>query len=219
MSGRAVINIRKVVKDPRVVLTVVYRRVRRWVDGAMGDRSLGIRTNVYTSRYADARAERHSCEPVPYATLRSVRNHIRSHAPDVKVFVDIGCALGRPLYFFADDQFDRLTGYEVVPQIAFAAEEQMVAFRARRPSHREIRIVEADAVECLPLDESAVVFCYNPFGPGPLERLCERLKNARGTVYLYYANPVYSRVVASSLGRQPDVIDGFVAVHVYKFTA
>lgn len=216
MSDTARRIIRKLVTNPGGLLATAYRPVRRWVDGAVGDRRLGVCTNVYTSRYADARQERHSCEPVPYTTLRIVREHLHARAPDVRVFVDIGCALGRPLYFFADDQFDRLTGYEVVPEVASAAEEQAATFRARKFPTQDLRIVEADAVESVPLEEETVVFCYNPFGPGPLERLCERLKNGQATVYFYYANPVYSHIVAECLGQQPEVIDGFIPVHFYK---
>jgi SAM-dependent methyltransferase len=184
----------------------IRNRVRRtyWeAQAAPYERRLGVRTGLITSAFFDAEAQVVESAPVPYRMLDAIAAHMTANGVAAPRFIDIGCGSGRPLYYFAD-RFEELLGFEIAGPLLAAAQEQRDAARATHPHYDRIVFHNADATTALPLDRPAVLFLYNPFGPKPMARLCERLKTARHETHIYYANPVLEDVMARELGRPPD---------------
>ena len=167
------------------------------------ERRLGIRTGIVTDANRDFDAQIQSHMAIPYRVLDTIAGDLEARDIAVPRFIDIGCGLGRPLYYFAD-RFEDLQGFEITAPLHVAAQAQLDAVRARRPAYARIALHHADATTAFPLDRPAVLFLYNPFGPKPMARLCERLRAAEHEVHLYYANPALRDLLAVELGRPPD---------------
>jgi SAM-dependent methyltransferase len=168
------------------------------------DLRLGVRTGAILRQFAYSELQNTACEPAPYRTLAAIGRHMTTHGVVAARFVDLGSGLGRPLYFFAP-RFEELIGYEVVAEVQSMAAEQLARVRARRPEFERISLVCADATTSAPLDQPLVLFMYNPFGQKPMARLCERLREARCEVHLYYVNPVLEGMITGAVGPPADV--------------
>jgi SAM-dependent methyltransferase len=167
------------------------------------ERRLGVDTSLITGAFFDFKTQVVECSPVPYPVLDAVRKHMDANGVAARRFIDLGCGLGRPLYYFAD-RFDALHGYEIAPPLYDAAREQLERVRPTHPLYGRIALHNADATTQSPLDAPTVLFLYNPFGPKPLARLAERLKAVTRETHVYYANPVERAVLDRELGRLPD---------------
>jgi hypothetical protein len=167
------------------------------------ERRLGIDTALVTPGLSNIEAQIQGHMGTPYRVLGAVRRHMDANGVAVPRFVDAGCGLGRPLYYFAD-RFEDLQGFEIVMSLHRAAQEQLDAVRAKDPAYARIAIHHLDATAALPLDRPMVLFLYNPFGPKPMARLCERLEAAEQEIHLYYVLPMLADQLAAALGRPPD---------------
>ena len=195
------------------------RRVTRIIVWRVGDLPselrLGIQTAGVIHTYSDAAREICSYGAVAYSTLRDIRRHMEVRGTSAERFIDMGCGLGRPLYFFADGRFDELIGYEVSPELFRAAQAMLARAVAARPMYDKITLIQADGTTALPIDRDLVLFLYNPFGASPMERLCNRIKQTRAKIQIYYANPVHSAVVQEVLGIKGETIESFIPVEYY----
>jgi SAM-dependent methyltransferase len=174
------------------------------------ERRLGISTGLVTPGLSNIEAQIQGHMGTPYRVLETIRAHMDRSGIAVPRFVDIGCGLGRPLYYFAD-RFEDLQGFEIVMSLHAAAQAQLEAVQAKNPDYARIAIHHADATAALPFDRPMVLFLYNPFGPKPMARLCERLRAAEHEIHLYYVLPMLAEQLAAALGRAPDAT--FHAVH------
>jgi SAM-dependent methyltransferase len=127
-----------------------------------------------------------------------------AHEIATRRFVDLGCGMGRPLYFFAH-RFDELFGYELVAPIHARASAQLARAQATRADFRRISILCTDSTTAVPLDQPPVAFLYNPFGSKPMARLCARLRETRSHMHVYYANPVLMDMIAAAVGPPEDI--------------
>ena len=197
-----------------------FRRLGRVIIWRLGDLPselrLGIQTAGVIHKYRDEGREICSYGAVAYSTLRDIRRHMRARGASTGRFVDMGCGLGRPLYFFADDRFTELIGYEVAPELFRSAQRLLARARIARMNYNKITLIQADGTISMPLDRDAVLFLYNPFGAGPMRRLCDRIKQTRARIQIYYANPVHSTVVQEVLGIKGETIESFIPVEYYE---
>lgn len=198
-------------RDPRRLAIGAYRRTFRILSDLPDDIRLNISTGFLKRRYAVEGTQVYGYEPVPYVTLRDVRRHMRARDVSARTFIDVGCGLGRPLYFFAAD-FDHLVGYEIVPQIFEDAVTQWRSVCKANERYRNLRFVQADATSSLPLDQKMVVFLYNPFGPDLMRNLADRLKQSVCGFDIYYVNPLFFDVLEERLGVVSEKFSSFLEV-------
>lgn len=187
-------------------LAGIWRRLKRAyrdVRELPYERRLGIRTALVTPALGHFAAQIGGHEGTPYRVLDRIAQHLMEHGIAPPRFIDVGCGLGRPLYYFAD-RFEELQGYEIVASLFAAAREQLGTVRAKRPAYARIDIHHADATTAVPLDRPMVLFLFNPFGPAPMARLCGQLKAAEHAVHLYYVNPVLAGMPEAEMGRPAD---------------
>ncbi len=189
----------------RPFFTIRNRLKRLYIDlqDRPYERRLGVRTALVTDALRDFDAQIQGHMATPYRLLDTVGRHMRDNGIAAPRFVDVGCGLGRPLYYFAD-RFEDLQGFEIAAPLCAAAREQLEAVCAKNPGYARIAIHHADATTAVPLDQPMVLFFYNPFGPKPLVRLCARLRSAEQEIHLYYANPALGEVLAAEMGRPAD---------------
>ncbi|HWD28705.1 MAG TPA: hypothetical protein VG387_16150 [Rhizomicrobium sp.] len=196
-------RLRRLARRPLVTTRNLAKRHYFEMRDAPYERRLGVDTRLITGAFFDFKAQVAECAPVPYPVLDGVRKHMDANGVGAHRFIDLGCGLGRPLYYFAN-RFDALHGYEIAGPLHAAAQEQLERVRATHPLYSRIALHNADATTQSPLDAPAVLFLYNPFGPKPLARLAERLKTVTHETHVYYANPVEGAVLERELGRAPD---------------
>jgi SAM-dependent methyltransferase len=195
--------LRRLRRRPFFTIRNRLRRARIDAQDRPYERRLGVRTGLVTDMFHDVETQTQGHMGTPYRVLDAIRAHMRENGIAPPRFIDIGCGLGRPLYYFAAD-FEDLQGYEIVASLHAAAQAQLDKVRARDPNYARIAIHHADATATLPLDRPTVLFLYNPFGPKPLARLCARLAAAEHEVHLYYVNPTLAPLLAAELGRAAD---------------
>jgi len=187
-----------------------------WAIGDLpDDMYLGVWTGGVEQGCSDGDLQFFGYRAVAYRTLRDIRLHLRVHAPDVRRFVDAGCGLGRPLYFFSREQFDQLLGYEVALSIFERSRRQLERAKFRHKRFAAISIEHGDATYLIDLTRDFVLLLYNPFGPVPMARLCGRLKDARVAIHIYYVNPVHADILESILRQPAERIDSFIPVNYY----
>jgi len=194
---------------------MMWRRAVWRICDLPDDIRLGIWTGRVDHSCADGDHQFFGYGAVAYRTLRDIRAHFRLHAPKVRLFVDAGCGLGRPLYFFADGQFDQLLGYEVAPLVFEISRQRLDRAKRRHQRFTTISIELGDATKLIGLDRDFVLLLYNPFGPIPMTRLCNRLKDARVDVHVYYVNPVYAGTLEALLSCSAERIESFIPVNYY----
>jgi SAM-dependent methyltransferase len=211
-------RLRRLGRNPVHVIAERLRRLRREFENAPHENRLGIRTARFTSRYADFDLQTNASDPVPYRALEGVARHMAAQGIAPRRFADLGCGLGRPLYYFAA-RFDELIGYEIAAPIAATAQAELARVRGANPDFAKIRIEQADAAECVPLDQPLVLFLYNPFGPKPMTRLCARLRAAKTEVHLYYVNPVEIKAITASLGPPTEVFRSDFGIAYFRLPA
>jgi SAM-dependent methyltransferase len=187
--------------NPRAVL----RRHALQLYCRITDAPYEIRYGVNTTAIVDAHAdgEQHQCEPIPYVTLNAVARHMAAHPGPRRCFADIGCGLGRPLYYFAS-RFETLRGYEIAQPVHDAARAQLERVQQHNTDYRKIAFANADAAAAVPLGVPLTLLLYNPFGPATMARLCERLAQSKSDIRIYYAYPAHADVVARALGAPAD---------------
>ena len=197
----------------RRVIRVIVWRVRDFPS----ELRLGIQTAGVIHTHRDVAREICSYGAIAYSTLRDIRRHLEVRGTSARRFVDMGCGLGRPLYFFADARFDELIGYEVTPELFRAAQALLARAKVVRRTYGKITLIQADGTTSLSLDRDLVLFLYNPFGAGPMRRLCDRIKQTHAKIQIYYANPIHSAVVEEVLRLKGERIDSFVPVEYYQY--
>ena len=205
-------------RDPRAFLHGSYRQLYRLLTDLQGDLRLGVWTGLWKPKYHDDACEFYGYEPVSYSTLRDLRRHMRARNIAVKTFIDVGCGFARPLYFFAVE-FEELLGYEITDKIYRASVEQLARARVKNPDFRKISLLMQDATLSLPLDRNLVLFLYNPFGPDPMARLCDRLKESEHETHIYYVNPQYANLLEEHLGVRGEQFSTFMKVCYFHVPA
>lgn len=106
------------------------------------------------------------------------------------VFVDIGCGVGRVVAQAARQDFGRVIGVEISPDLAAQARRYLKEVGVERSS---VEIVSADATEWQLPDDVTVVFLNNPFVGEVLQAVVDNvvasLERAERQLQLVYVNP------------------------------
>lgn len=150
------------------------------------DAWLGVSTSGYEAAFDSGSIH---YEPTPYSVVRAVLSRIELGAGDV--LVDIGCGLGRPLFFAAGRYpLARAVGIELNPALVergIANVERMR--RARCPV--EIKQIPAQDYG---FPDVTAIFMYHPFWRDAmravLERIRESLEANPRSLRIAYLNPM-----------------------------
>lgn len=204
--------------DPYKLGRYIFRLAFRKLTDLPYDIRSRISTGKFVSGYVDTERQIHSYEPTPYITLRAIARHVDQHAGACSRFIDVGCGLGRPLYFFAS-RFDELLGYELAEPLFRAGADQLARAKRSNPVLRKISLLRSDATSAIPLDRSMVLFLYNPFGPEPMARLCEHLKQSACEMHIYYTNPLHADVIEAALAPVSERFSAFIEVAYFHVLA
>ena len=159
------------------------------------DRRLGVQTFGYVPavrEFSEPNWQGHY-EPTPYGELFKMLRHVGVAGSDV--FVDLGCGLGRAVFAAHHLGARAAIGVEIDASLFAGAQRNLAQARMRR-SGLDFQHKGADAFEPA---GCTVVFVYNAFGTGTLERVLDALKRdlARHPrdLRLVYFNPVHDSVV------------------------
>jgi SAM-dependent methyltransferase len=138
--------------------------------------------------------------------------------PAATTFVDLGCGRGRAVLFAADRGFAGVLGVELDPDLVAQARQNVHRRLSRSASlSSPIEIRHGDASDVTLPDGPLLVWLYNPFGPGTLrdvlERLVENHRSAPRPVTMCYFNPVHADVVAEFEALVPAVAGNGWTVH------
>lgn len=201
------------VRRPQDVFRFVYRYAYRKLSDLPYEKALGISTSKFITSFQDSERQIHRYEPVPYTTLRDIARHMDRRAVSALRFVDIGCGLGRPLYFFST-RFQQLLGFELAEPLVLTARRQLEDIKRKKSGFGNIEFIMADATSAVPLDKEMVVFLYNPFGPELMAQLCRHLCASRAGMHVYYANPAYPEPF-SLIADSSEDIPGFIPARYF----
>ena len=125
-------------------------------------------------------------------------------------FVDLGCGKGKAMLMASSFPFRRIVGVELADELHRAALANVSAYRSRHQVCREIEVRHGDATQFEFPAEPLVVFMYNPFMGGVMDRvlagLAETLGQSPRDAVLIYDNPREARRVEQRFGIEP--VDG-----------
>ena len=121
----------------------------------------------------------------------SLRSILRGLDVRERVFVDLGCGLGKALMIASRFPFKALVGVELLPELAETAKGQT-------DSNPRIEVVLEDAAKYEFPDEPLVVYLYNPFDADVLAEVLENLRRSLAAspreATIVYSNPVHRDV-------------------------
>lgn len=203
-------------ENPRVALRSYYRRIYWRLSDWPVERFYGVRTSEILLALSEAGLGANRYEPIPFVTLRAIARHMRRKRIRAPLFVDIGCGLGRPLYYFAA-RFEELIGFELAEDVAALGQARLEVAKHSHPLYRKISLLHADATRSVPLDRDMVIFMYNPFGAETMRQLCQHLlQRSSGNLHIYYANPHEVKVMDEMLTPHCDRLEGFFDVAYFS---
>jgi hypothetical protein len=124
--------------------------------------------------------------------LEEVLNNLNITSEDA--IVDFGSGKGGALITFAKYPFSKITGVELMPELAAIAENN---FRILKISN--ITIVIIDAAKFVDLDGYNYFYFYSPFPSNVMEAVMQNIKSSLRTkprsVHIIYCNPEFHDVV------------------------
>jgi SAM-dependent methyltransferase len=179
------------------------------------DWKFGIRTLVTASdRTSPPKSFGIPYAPTKVKRLKQILGQLRvSH--EQFTFLDIGSGKGRALLVASEFPFRRIIGVEILPELHFAAEENLRSYRSTTQKCRVIELFCCDATDyCIPAEDT-VLFLSNPF-ESPivshvLAQVRESLQSHPRQFYVVYHNPVCHDLIVQT--------DLFEIVFVSKFHA
>jgi hypothetical protein len=129
-------------------------------------------------------------EPSPVQTLKTILASLPVVPTDF-VFMDIGAGKGRAMMVAAECGFKELIGLEISRQLSEAARQNLTKFAGTSRGLLRWSVVTVDATEYAFPDEHLLVYMYNPFDGGMLQRVLANLQCAverfkRKVVVVYY---------------------------------
>jgi hypothetical protein len=117
-------------------------------------------------------------------------------------FIDIGSGKGRTLLMASGFPFRRIIGVELIPELHYAAEENICAYQSATQQCRHIEPVLADAREFdFPL-EPLLLYFFNPLPERALLKVLGRLEESRARApracWVVYHNPLLDEAFGAS---------------------
>lgn len=129
--------------------------------------------------------------------------HQQTHLnfPDF-VFVDVGSGKGRTLLMASDYPFRRIVGWELLPTLHLAAQENLSKYRSESQKCFALEAICADASEFPFPAEPLVLYLFNPLPETGLRRMIANLEDSLRSnpraVYALYHNPLLEHVLSES---------------------
>lgn len=139
--------------------------------------------------------------PSPFYFTRQAFKHIPADLGG-RVFVDMGCGLGRVMFFASQFPFKKLIGVEVSEPLAMAARANLERYYAKeRPPGPDWEVVCCNAAEFQIPDDGTVFYFGDPFDEtimGPvIENILASAQKAARQVFVLYVNPAHSNVLTT----------------------
>lgn len=103
-------------------------------------------------------------------------SHIR--IPRDGVFVDVGCGKGKILLLAAEYGFERIIGLEISPQLCEIAQQNVDAFRERRPNSASRTVVCTNILDYQFKGDETDCFLYSPFDQTVTSSFMEMLRKS-----------------------------------------
>jgi 16S rRNA G966 N2-methylase RsmD len=129
--------------------------------------------------------------------------------PENYVFIDLGAGKGFVLCLAAEYCFKRVVGVEYSSKLAGMAAENLRLYKTDSRQCADATCVLGDAAEFAFPAEPTVVYLYNPFQGGVMDRVISNLKESLQDhprdVWIFYANPWEHRKFKRS--REFEVIE------------
>jgi hypothetical protein len=170
-----------------------YVRAQRAASTALFDRRYGVDTEGVIQPAEMGIFDENSTRYAP-ARLTSLRRILPPSEVDERdVFLDFGSGKGRVVLQAAMNYpFTRVYGVELAGQLHATAMQNLAASRDRLRC-RDVRLVNANAMEFEIPDEVTIAFLYNPFVGKVFETVIERLlcsvDHAPRPLRIIYGNP------------------------------
>lgn len=140
-------------------------------------------------------------QPTHVWPLRRMLHALQAQYTPGGAFVDLGCGKGRALMVAAEFGFPVIRGVEFAHELCTVAARNCAAYKRRRQLPAEFHIVESDVVSHRFAGDETIVFMFNPFAAGILNRVLDHLTDSLTThprrLLILYHNPRQSPVIAS----------------------
>lgn len=168
----------------------------RKLQAHMIEKRLNIETGGFIGLRSDdlgQHGDAASYEPMAYSVMRKYAAVLKPTSQDV--VYDIGCGLGRVLFFFATLGVKECVGLEISKELVDLAQQNVQKYRGRPCT---FRIVLADAAEA-DYSQGTIYWMYNPFGDVTMRVVLERIRATLQTqprpIKILYANPRVEHVL------------------------
>jgi SAM-dependent methyltransferase len=141
-------------------------------------------------------------EPALFHEMMEGLKHLANLDLSEFTFLDLGCGKGRTLLMASDYPFRRIVGVELLPNLAYVAEENLRVYKSESQKCFSIECVCADAVKFPLPGTPLILYLFNPFPETGLRQFLGHLErsiieNPRPVCLLYH-NPVLEKVLAGS---------------------
>jgi precorrin-6B methylase 2 len=150
----------------------------RWIADRLLDKQFDRRFGIESSQRGETKgyppdAEQH--QPISYTDMRQLLSRLTIRPEDV--FLDYGAGMGRAVCLAATYRFKAVLGVEVSPELCRVAIRNL---ERGRPNFRckDVRIVNANAVEYLVPTNVSVIFFFNPFGSETMEAVLDKIEDS-----------------------------------------
>ncbi len=123
-------------------------------------------------------SKQHSQEYQP-TRIRHFRLLIKAlNLPEDSVFVDMGAGKGRVLIMASLNNFKRITGVEISPQLCEIASKNISKFEKALQKPLPVDIANKDVLQYDIKNDENVFYFYNPFDNFVMETILERIKKS-----------------------------------------
>ena len=104
---------------------------------------------------------------------------------DYKVFVDIGCGLGRPLIVAEEQGFKDLYGIDISEKLINSCGENL------KSKGIKANLSCCDIDDYLLPEGDITIFLFNPFGEIKMRNLINQIEKRNGNSFVIYHNPIF----------------------------
>jgi SAM-dependent methyltransferase len=184
------------------------------------DRRFGVDTAPVTEVSDLGLPPEIAAEAVRYQPIVAIDPYLR-RLPisfEAYAFVDYGCGKGRALLMASEYPFAEIIGIEYAASLVAIARANIQRFRSKTQKCRKLSVVEINASDFQPPSKPTVYFFYNPFGRPVLERVLDRIRQARSTnkpmSYLIYVDPQHRSCLSAA--SEWDVLADYGSWVIYE---
>lgn len=150
----------------------------RWIADRLLDKEFDRRFGIESSERKATKmhspdAEQH--QPISYTDMRQLLDRMTIYPEDI--FLDYGAGMGRAVCLAAMYRFRAVLGVEISPELCRLAIRNLERVRSKLRC-KDVRIVNASAVEYEVPTSVSVIFFFNPFGMETREAVLDRIEQS-----------------------------------------